>query len=343
MDAIKLLPKVDLHLHLDGCVKPETILEWAAAEGVALPAADKAGLLPYMQADEGCASLIEYLGKFAFVLPFLQTEEALERCAYEVVEQAAEDRCIYVEVRFAPLLHAERGLSAGAAIDAVIRGLRAGEAKFGVKARVIAICMRHHSVERNLEVVRAAAERLGRGLAAVDLAGDEANHPPGKFREVFALARELGIPFTIHAGEAGGAANVEEAIVGLGAARIGHGVRARENPRVLELVRERGIPLELCPTSNIQTKAVSGWDDYPIRDYFDRGIRVTIHTDNPTVSGTSMTRECRALAERFGFTIPELARLMENAVEASFLGEDEKNELMTIFRQKYAELDGLPA
>lgn len=343
MDELKSLPKIDLHLHLDGGVRPETVLEWAAEQGATLPAADAAGLRPFMTADENCASLVEYLAKFDFVLPFLQTAEALERCAFEVVQQAAEDNCFYIEVRFAPQLHTERGLTASDAIDAVIRGLRKGEERFGTRARAIAICMRHHGLERNLTVVRAAAAYKGRGLVAVDLAGDEAGYPPRPFREVFALARELGLPVTIHAGEAGGADNVIEAIEGLGASRIGHGIRSRENPLALELLRDRRIPLEMCPTSNIQTKAVSGWDDYPLREYLDAGLVVTIHTDNPTVSGTTMTQECRAAAERFGLSTSEIARLMANAIDAAFLEDQEKNALRGEFRRRVAELGIAPA
>ena len=341
MDWLRRMPKVDLHLHLDGCVKPETILDWAAELGLELPAKDPAGLLPYMQVSEECASLVDYLAKFSFVLPFLQTEEALERCAYEVVERAAGDNCLYIEVRFAPLLHTERGLTADDAIKAVIRGLQRGERRFGVRARVIAICMRHHLPERSSEVIHAAAGHLGRGLVAVDLAGDEAGYPPRLFRELFGLARGYGLPITIHAGEAGGADNVLEAIDRLGALRIGHGVRARENPAVLELIRERGIPLEFCPTSNIQTKAVAGWDDYPIREYIRSGIVVTINTDNPTVSGTSMTEECRQIAERFGLGPGDIVRLMENAVEAAFLEESEKDALRAEFRSQVADA-GVP-
>ncbi|THF75132.1 adenosine deaminase [Cohnella fermenti] len=338
MSLLKQLPKVDLHLHLDGSIRPGTILELAAEAGTALPATDATGLLPHMQADDECASLVEYLEKFNFVLPYLQSRASLRRAAYEIVENAAEDGCLYIEVRFAPMLHVHRGLSAADAIEGVIEGLREGEARHGIKARAIAICMRHQSAADNLEVVRTAASYLGQGLVAVDLAGDEANHPPARFREVFALARQLGIPFTIHAGEAAGAESIAEAIEGLGAIRIGHGVRLRENPALLELVRARGIPLELCPTSNLQTKAVAGWDDYPIRDYFDRGLRLTINTDNPTVSGTSMTRECEALAQRFRFTPGELASLMRNGIEVAFLPEGEKAELRAEFDRRLAAL-----
>ncbi|MNR16202.1 Aminodeoxyfutalosine deaminase [compost metagenome] len=170
------------------------------------------------------------------------------------------------------------------------------------------------------------------------MAGDEANYPPEFFREVFARSHKLGIPVTIHAGEAAGAVNVYEAVTHLGAARIGHGVRLRENADILEMVKHRKIPLEMCPISNIQTKAVASWDAYPIREYLNHGLIVTINTDNPSVSGTNITKEYRAIADRFDFTTPELVKLIMNGVEAAFMEEQDK----MLFRQEMeAELSRL--
>lgn len=335
---VRRLPKVDLHVHLDGCVEAQTVLDLAREQGVELPAYEREGLLPHLQVTDDCGSLKEYLSKFDFVLPFLQTAKALERVAYEAVRQAAEHHCLYIEVRFAPQLHRRRGLTVDETIRHVIAGLQRGEREFGVKARAIAICMRHHSVADNLEVVEAAARFKGKGLAAVDLAGDEASFPPELFREVFAASRERGLPVTIHAGEAAGADNVYEAVVNLGAVRIGHGVRMRENEAVLEMIRERRIPLEMCPVSNIQTKAVSCWDAYPIREYFDHGIVVTVNTDNPGVSGTTITKEYEVLADTFGFTPAEIAVLIMNGVGAAFLEEDEKRALRQEFGMRMKEL-----
>ncbi|MCC3373320.1 adenosine deaminase [Cohnella sp. REN36] len=342
-DWVLKLPKVDLHLHLDGCVKPETWLALAAEQGYDSPAQDADSLLPYMQVDESCASLPDYLSKFAFVLPLLQTREALARVAREAVEQAASHNCLYIEVRFAPLLHTKRGLSADDAIGAVVAGLQQGERRTGAVARAIAVCMRHHSEEANLPVVEAALRHYGRGLVAVDLAGDEGAFPAVGFRGLFARAREAGLPVTIHAGEAAGPDSIREAVAGLGAVRIGHGVRLREDQELLEWIRERRIPLELCPTSNIQTKAVASWSDFPLRDYYDRGLVVTVNTDNPTVSGTNMTRECRELAERFGFTAAELADLMRQALDAAFVESPARVELRARLDARLAALGIEPA
>lgn len=330
---IAKMPKIDLHLHLDGSVKPSTVLELAASQGLPLPADHVAGLRPYMQVEEQCGSLREYLRTFAFVLQFLQTAEALERTACEVVEQASLHHCKYVEVRFGPQLHLNNGLTLDDAIYHVIEGLKRGERLYGVKARAIAICMRHHSLDVNGKVIEAAARFLGKGLVAVDLAGDEAAFPAAGFKELFAIAREKGLPVTIHAGEAAGADNIYEAIVNLGAARIGHGISLQEDAAVLALVKERGIPLEMCPVSNIQTRAVSGWPSYPVRSYYEQGIAVTIHTDNMTVSDTNLTKEYGILADIFGFTAAELAQLVMNGVEAAFLPDEEKQ----LLKQAYIE------
>lgn len=335
---LRHLPKVDLHVHLDGSVKPETVLELAQTHGISLPAANKKGLLPHMQVGDNCASLKDYLSKFEFTTRFLQTAEALERVAFEIVEQAADHRCKYIEIRFAPQLHRRNGLSAEEAIHHVIAGLRRGEKRFGVRARAIAICMRNHGEKENMEVIDAAASYVGKGLVAVDLAGDEASYPPELFRNVFAASHKRGIPVTIHAGEAAGAGNIREAVSNLGATRIGHGVRLKEAPEVMDMIRSRQIPLEMCPVSNIQTKAVSCWASYPIREYFEHGLMVTVNTDNPSVSGTSITKEYGILAEKFDFTLDELGKLVMNGVRAAFLENSEKELLKQELQEEFTAL-----
>lgn len=328
LEVLHKLPKVDLHVHLDGSVKPATIAELAITQGKSLPTeAVNGDLTPWMQIDDSCQSLKEYLSKFQFVLPFLQTADALEKVAYEVVEQASEHNCHYIEVRFAPLLHTLEGLSIDDAIHHTIVGLNRGEASFGVKARAIVICLRSDAQEQNMEVVEAAARYYGQGVVAVDLAGDEASFPPELHRALFERAGALNLPITIHAGEAGGSSNVKESITGLGARRIGHGVRIIEDTAVMELVKRTGTPLEMCPVSNIQTKAVPSWDVYPIRQFFDQGIVVTVNTDNLTVSGTTMTLEYQMLIEKCGFTLDEIGTLIMNSAQASFLEEQEKQQL----------------
>lgn len=324
---LSLMPMVDLHVHLDGAVRPDTLRDLAHDQGMPLPVSCRRELLAHMQVGEECGSLKEYLSKFDFVLPYLQTAGALERVAFETVEQFALENGKYMEVRFAPQLHTRQGLSLDQVIAAVLAGLKRGQETWGLTARGIAICMRHHGVKENLEVVEAAAAYKKSGLVAVDLAGDEASYPPLLHQEVFRRALQHDLPVTIHAGEAAGAENIADAVERLGARRIGHGVRVRQNPRVQKLVRTESIPLELCPVSNIQTKAVPEWAQYPVREYFDQGLVLTINTDNPTVSGTNLLREYGVLVERFGFGPEEVARLIINGVHAAFVEKEEKKRL----------------
>jgi len=327
MERMAAMPKIDLHLHLDGCVRPETLIRLARERKRPLPETEPERLLPYMQAAPDNANLTGYLSKFDFVLPHLQDSEALELVAFECVQLTADSGGVYVEVRFAPMLHTREGLTADDAIRAVLAGLKRGEAECGIPARAIVCCLRGHDEVTNLKAVEAAARFAGRGVGAVDLAGDESRWPTSGFRRVFEAAAALGLPATIHAGEAAGPESIREAVERLGAVRIGHGVRAQEDPQVTALLRERGIPLEMCPTSNIQTRTVSGWEAYPLRLYASEGLIVTANTDNPTVSGTTIADEYRLLHERLGMTPREIAALVLNAADAAFLEPESKRAL----------------
>ncbi|MDO7908618.1 adenosine deaminase [Paenibacillus sp. JX-17] len=340
-EILRKMPKLDLHLHLDGSVKTATILDLARQRGIKLPAVDADGLIPHMKVSGRCGSLVEYLSKFDFVAGFLHTGEALERVAFELVEQAAADNCEYIEVRFGPQLHRGEGLSCYDAIGHVLQGLQRGEQVYGVTSRAIAICLRHHSIRDNLEVIEAAAAYKGKGLAAVDLAGPEAEYPAELHREVFERAQALGLAVTIHAGEAAGPENIREAITRLGATRIGHGVRLREDKQVFHMVHDQGIVLEMCPISNYQTRAVADWNVYPIREYFDAGLKLTVNTDNLTVSNTSIHEEYSILMDKFGFRLKEIGQLILNGVDAAFLEPAVKRRMKERFESRFAQLGAL--
>ncbi|WP_337101245.1 adenosine deaminase [Paenibacillus sp. YIM B09110] len=337
-DTLRRMPKVELHVHLDGSVKASTIRELAGSEAHSLLPESEDELLALMKADPDTTSLTQYLSKFSFVLPYMQTAEAIERIAYELVEQAAEQQVRYIEVRFAPWLHTHQGLSIEDAIRCTVNGLRRGEAAFGTIARVIVICMRNHSFDLNLKAIEAASLFYTKGVVAVDLAGDEASYPAHQFAPLFERAKALKLPVTIHAGEAAGAFNVRAAIEELGAERIGHGVRMEEDPAVIELVKEKKIPLEMCPISNIQTKAVASWASYPLRKYLQEGVIVTVNTDNMTVSDTTITKEYSALMEHCGLSLQDIAVIVMNGVKAAFLEDDRKDELVKQFELELSAL-----
>lgn len=326
-EQIRALPKVELHLHLDGSVKPETVLELGKKVGANLPTDNLNELSKYLLVSEDCKSLGEYLEKFALPLEIMQTEEGLERVAHELCETLAEENVRYFEVRFAPQLHTAKGLDLDRIVQAVLDGLNEGQIEYDIKAGLILCGMRHLSPELNLKLVDLAVRFKDKGVVGIDLAGDEAGFPVEVHAEVFKQAASRGINITIHAGEAEGAQSVKKSL-DLGAVRIGHGVRTLEDPNVLQMVKDKKILLEVCPKSNLHTKAVTKISEHPIKSYFDQGIRVTINTDNRSVSNTSLTEEYLLMVNELGFSLDELKQTIIFAAEAAFLPAFEKARLI---------------
>lgn len=315
---------IDLHLHFDGSLLPRTVLELAQEQNIVLPASDPDELKLFLCAPSDCGSLNEYLEKFDLPLLVLQTKEAVRKAMYVLTSSLKEQGLLYAEIRFAPQLHTKKGMTQEETVKAAIQGMQEALAGSFFKAKLILCCMRGaDNREENLLTVRTAAAFLGRGVAAVDLAGAEALFPTEDFAEVFALAKELGVPYTIHAGEADGPESIWAALR-MGASRIGHGVRACEDKELMEVLRERQIPLEMCPSSNVQTKAVPSFEEHPVLDYLRRGLLVTVNTDNMTVSDTTEEREYRLLSQRLGMTKEEHKKLLLNAADAAFLTAEER-------------------
>ena len=313
---------IDLHLHLDGSLSVKSVRELAAMQGMAVNEGD-ADLLKRLQVGPDCKDLNEYLEKFSFPCSLLQTREAITLAVRNLLEELREQGLLYAEVRFAPQLHLLQGLTQMEVVEAAVQGLSQG----GLKANLILCCMRgsgNHA--RNLETVDAAARYLGRGVCAVDLAGAEALYPTAGFEDVFARAKHLGVPCTIHAGEAAGPESVYDALK-FGAARIGHGVRSVEDPALLRRLAEEKIPLELCPTSNLNTNIFPDIGQYPLKKLLDAGVRVTVNTDNITVSGVTLQSEWEKLIDAFSLTQTQIRKIQQNAVEASFAPEDVKRWL----------------
>ena len=316
------LPKIELHCHLDGSLRIETVRELGVAIGLPLPSPLESALV----ATEICLDLADYIRRIDLALEVMQHREHLERIARELVEDFSADGIVYGEVRFAPQLHTRRGLSIQEVVDAVHEGLRQGEAKTGVRTGLILCCLRHEPEARSLEIARLAVANRGK-VCALDLAGDEARYAGDVHAEAFALAREAGLRRTVHAGEAAGAASIEEALEVLGAERIGHGVRIEESARVVDTVRRRAIPLEFCPLSNVQTRAVDARSPHPIGRLLQEGLRVTVSTDARTVSATSVTREFERLALNLGWGLDEFWKCQRNAADAAFVSPEFRAEL----------------
>jgi adenosine deaminase len=323
------LPKAELHVHLDGSLRPETIWELAETQDVELPADSEAGISRWFRQELPERDLVGYLARFDVTTSVMQTEEALERIAFELLEDAAAENVWYMEVRYAPILSTKRGLSPRQVVDAVQRGLARGQKEYPRTQAYQIICgLRHFEPERALRMAALAVEYKGRGVLAFDLAGAEVDNPAKRFREAFYLVLNANLNVTVHAGEAYGPESIHQALHWAGAHRIGHGVRLREDDDLLEYVRDHRIPLEMCPTSNVQTGAVDSIEEHPIREYFDRGLRVTVNTDNRLMSDTTMTQELALLVEHLGFDLEEIKKLLLNGFKSAFLRYPERKALI---------------
>ncbi|WP_282137335.1 adenosine deaminase [Rossellomorea aquimaris] len=321
------MPKIELHCHLDGSVRPETIIDIAKREGIHIPSFDIEEMKEELIAPLDCESLDEYLEKFSIPNAVMQSKENLKRITFELYEDAAKENVKYMEVRFAPLLHTQKGLSVKEIIGSVIEGMKEAEEQFDIKGNIILSCMRMMSAERAFEVVEQGKNFLGKGVVAIDLCASEEEGFCGKFIEPIALAREYGYRVTIHAGETGVGKNVLEAVEWLGAERIGHGVYITDCPEAYQVVKEKQIVLEICPTSNVQTKAVNQFRDHPLYDFHRDGIKITINTDNRTVSDTTMASECELVWNEFAMSDEDYREIYMNSVEACFASDEVKEGL----------------
>ena len=316
--------RIELHCHLDGSLSVNFVEKMLWKQNIVIPREE---LEEKLKVRPDCTSLTEYLEKFDLPLQCLQTKEGLEQAAYELVMDAAKDDVAYIEVRFAPMLSMDKGLSCAEVIDIVVCGLKKGERESGTYAFAIVCAMRHHSLEENMEMLKAAKPFVGKGVCALDLAGDESAYPTSLFREMFVQAKEWEIPFTIHSGECGSVDNIREAIA-LGAKRLGHGIALEKSPELRQLCKERGIGIEMCPTSNLQTKAVDGLERYPLKQFLEEGLLVSVHTDNRTVSGTTMEQEEVLVKEHLQISDEMWLKCTKNAIQTAFASEEIKEKLI---------------
>ena len=318
---IEKLPKVELHIHLDGSIRPST-----AAYLLNKSIEDVSN---NMIASDKCEDLNEYLTKFDYPEKILQTKENLERVAYELALDLKKDNVIYAEIRFAPLKHIKEGLTLDSIVDSVLEGL----SKVNIKTNLILCMMRNDTYDDNLKVIELASKYLNRGVVGIDLAGAEALYKTSSFEKLFDIAKKYNIPFTIHSGEADGYDSILAAI-NFGTTRIGHGIKAIEYDDLINLIKDNNILLEVCPTSNVQTNAVDKYTDHPIKKLIDKGVNVSINTDNRTVSNISLNLEYKKLQESFGFTKELFIKTNLNAIEHAFVSLDEKAKL----KKEYLEI-----
>jgi len=321
-------PLIDLHRHLDGSVRLETILDLGLTHGLPLPAQDIESLRPYVQVSEAQAGVMAFIARFEWMTRILVNEDACYRVAYECVEDLSKEGIDYAELRFSPWFMAEtHQLNPVAVIDAVVDGVRSASSQTGIPINLIGILSRTYGPEichRELEAILARRE----AFVAVDLAGDEANFPAEWYQAHFALVRNAGLHVTIHAGESAGAQSIWQAIQLLGAERIGHAVQAQHDETLLDFMTKKRIAVEVNLTSNVQTSTVKSYDDHPVRLFLDWGICATLNTDDPGISAITLPYEYNVAAPRAGLSQQQIWQLQQNALEASFLTPQQKSELV---------------
>ena len=321
---------IDLHLHFDGSLPVKTVWEQAKKQGITLAASSMDELREMMVCPVDCKSLNEYLEKFDIPLSVLQTREGIKESMEDLIAELISEGMIYAEIRFAPQLHLQKGLTQEDVVQEAIAGVETATLGQEMKVQLILCCMRgSDNVDANRETVLMTSKYLGKGVCACDLAGAEALFKTESFADLFAYAAELGVPYTIHAGEADGPKSIKDAI-SFGTKRLGHGVRAAEDASLVTELMENEITLECCPISNVQTKAVASIEVHPIKEFLYRGLKVTVNTDNRTVSQTTIAKEMQFLRDNLGLTVEEERQLYLNAAESAFLSKKEREGLKNV-------------
>jgi adenosine deaminase len=337
---LQSLPKTDLHCHLDGSLRLATILDLAERQRVKLPADTIEGLAKAIHKGEVCKDLVEYLRAFDITCSVMQTEEALERTAYELAQDAASENVWHLEVRYAPVLHTRRGLSLARINDAVLHGLRRAHRDFNISTGVILCGIRNMDPRDSYRLAELAVAYKGRGVVAFDLAGGERGNPAKDHAKAFELIRENNMNVTVHAGEAYGPPSIKQALHDCGANRIGHGTRLAEDGDLLAYVTDHRIPLEVCLLSNVQTSVIDDLSRHPLRLYFDLGVRVSLNTDNRLITDTTLTDELWRAHVDLGFTLEELKIVLVQGFKSAFLPYREKRTLLRRVNDALAELTG---
>jgi adenosine deaminase len=336
-DWLLALPKAELHVHLDGSLRPLTLAELALERDTSLPEYEEEALGTHMLVSDA-SNLEEYLDRFALTLSVMQDHDAIERIAYELAADHHSEDVRYLEARFCPALNTHEDLQAHDALEAALSGLERAENDFGIRTRVIVCALRTLPPASSREMAELAVAYKDRGVCAFDLAGAEAGYPAKDHLDAFRLATASCLPITVHAGEGYGAVSLRQAIEVAHASRIGHGTRLEEDPELMAYVRDQGVPLEVCITSNVQTRVAPSYAEHPVRRYFEYGITVALCTDNRLMSGVTLTDEYAYARDELGFSGEELLRVARMGFESAYVSKPVKAEMLAAFD---VEVEGL--
>jgi adenosine deaminase len=317
-DWIHRLPKPELHRHLGGSVRLPTLIDLSREHKIPLPSTDPAELRKHVVMDRGCKTLAEYIEAHKVVESVLVTPDALQRAAYEACEDASQDNVKLLEIRFGPTNYEKHGMKLHAIVEGVLKGLKRGGQQFGIETGLIICGIRtdKHATRRAAEI---AVNYRHDGVVGFDLAGKEKGNGPKDFEEIFRPIHDSFLPVTIHAGEEYNWRSIADAINYLNADRIGHGISLREDSNLLDYVIRKRIGLEACLTSNVQTNSVADYQSHPFKHYYDKGVRISVNTDNPVIAGTTVTDELHKLVQEFGFTKGDIKRIVKMGYKSTFI------------------------
>ena len=338
---LQQLPKVELHCHLDGSLRTRSIIDQAKKDNIKLPFQNINDLNNYFKIGNNRSSLEDYIKKFEITLSVMQTPESLYRFAFELIEDVSVENVRYIEIRYSPILHTKNGMTLDNAIQSVKKGLKKGENIYGVKSGIIVCGIRHISPEASLKLADLAIKFKNKGVVGFDLAGAEENFPAKEHREAFYLIRNNNINATIHAGEAFGPSSIHQAIHQCGANRIGHGTRLKEDKNLMEYVINHRIPLEICLTSNWQTKSIRSLKYHPLRYYYEQGMRVTLNTDNRLISNTTLTDEFMLAHNLFQFRLEDFREMTIIAMKSAFMKHRDRIVMIKSIANEFEESFGL--
>lgn len=337
-EVLRQLPKAELHVHLDGSLRPETMIELAAQYGKSLPATDPGTLADYMHVTDA-RNLVDYLARFDITLSVMQTAESLERIAYELAADLAAENVRYAEIRYSPILNTREGLPLTEAVEAPLRGLNRAEQEFGIRTGLIICGIRNMDPATSRDLADLTVAFKNRGVVAFDLAGAEYNYPAKKHKDAFYTVLNKNMACTIHAGEAYGAESIHQALHYCKAHRIGHGTRLFEDPDLMRYVRDFRIPIEICLTSNVQTHAVPTFAEHPVRQYYDEGILISLNTDNRLMSATTVTEEYWRAHQHLGFTWDELVDIALMGFASAFVSWEEKQTMIQQIKHDVQQIE----
>ena len=325
---LQRLPKVELHCHLDGSLRIPTILDLAKQDKVNLPTSNSDKLSKLLVIGKTRGSLEDYIKRFNITLSVMQTPAALRRTTYELIEDVAKENVRYIEIRYSPILHTKKGMSLGESVEAVRKGLERGRKDFGVESGIIVCGIRNISAAASLKLADLTVRYKNKGVVGFDLAGAEENFPAKDHQEAFYMILNNNINATIHAGDAFGHSSIHQAIHHCGAHRIGHGTRLKEDKDLMNYVNDHRITLEVCLTSNWQTRSIRSLKYHPLKYYYDQGIRVTLNTDNRLMSGTTLTKEFFLAHKLFGFKLHDFREMIIMAMKSAFLPYAERKKMI---------------